>query len=307
MRRVAAIAAPLLAAQAFIAPAAVQSSTHVTNYRSVREIYSTTRAAGIPCSRFRQVRPTGSLQRDEGRCRTFAATTFRSEKLRRKWIGNRLAEAWFPARFLVTGRTWTVWTWSRATAGALQRALGGTRRRVTLPPAQPRSIRPCGNCASPRPARPTPRGLDGPVYSFGAKLLPASATLAEGGLYVVLITARGTSAVTGILLDRRGERASKYVAGMPVVLEQTDGARLRFTSVSDGQGGFAFIDIPVRPDGSCYTLRTPTAGGFGAMSYAAFLRPEPFVATEELLSHPQADGDALCVAGNDVRPSARLR
>lgn len=301
MRGIGSIGMCSVAAAAVVSSAAPVERHPVRPFTSVRAIYRAAAAGGISCGHFREVRPTSRLERQEGRCLPFAAATFADPLKQKAWRRQRMTESWFPARYLLAGSRWTVWTWRHPEALALRRALGGHLTRIALPPALARGVALCNGCASPPPARPVPRGVAGPVYSFAAQRWPASDTLADGGLEVVSTTAPGTAAVTGVLVDRRHGSGHKYVAGMQVVLQAQarppgQGAPVRIATVSDRQGGFAFIDVPVAEDGTCYTIQTPAAAGFGAMSYAALLWPGPFEATEELLSVPQADGDAACVA-----------
>lgn len=304
MRSIRTVGISLLAGIVMASPAARADRSSSRQFTSVGAIQRAAAVGGVTCGAFRKTRPVSHLERDEGRCLSFAAATFTGRREQKAWLHERLTEPWFPARFLIVGSRWVVWTWTRPRALALHRALGGAISSIAPPPARPRSVSLCGHCASPPPARPVPRGLLGPVYSFASERWPASETLADGGLDVVSKTAPGTAAVTGILVDRRSGSRHKYVSGMRVVLESDDGttdetSTVRITTVSEGQGGFAFIDVPVAPEGTCYTIHTEAARGFGAMSYTALLWASPFEATEELLDIPQAESDGACPSSAD--------
>jgi hypothetical protein len=87
------------------------------------------------------------------------------------------------------------------------------------------------------------------------------------------------------------------VSGAGVVLESVTGrdlrpppgGHLRLSTRADGQGSFAFIDIPARREGTCYRL-TVTAPGFGTYRYTdVYLAGETSFSNVFLLVEPRTE------------------
>jgi hypothetical protein len=69
------------------------------------------------------------------------------------------------------------------------------------------------------------------------------------------------------------------------------------TTVSDHNGGFAFINMPA---GRCYTLQTPAAAGFGRSSYTTYFdRGATYELTEEVFATEQFTVDPPCGSPSD--------
>jgi hypothetical protein len=276
----------------------------------VRTLVARAAGGGLACGRFRQVRVTSSLEREEGRCRAYAVATFRNPRLRAAWVSARRREPWFAARYVIAGRTWVAWTWRTDLALGLRDMLHGRLQRISLRPPSPTiRWRPCdakpssSDCPSPLPARPIPRSPGGPVYSFASDSWDTDETMAWGGLFVVAESAPGTTALTGVVVDGRRTRVpfDPPIAGAQVTLESMNvpglpvlPARVRITTVTDRQGGFAFIDVPVLSPATCYRtmVSDPRLPSF---SFAGPLQPgTQYEQDVELEAGGVDDGEPIC-------------
>lgn len=93
--------------------------------------------------------------------------------------------------------------------------------------------------------------------SYSKVLLSSEDSLAENGILVYDSTAPSTSAVTGVVIDESGA----VVVGAQVTLTPTGGGA-SLVAVTDTDGAFAFVDIPVAGVSQRYDMRV-VATGFG--------------------------------------------
>jgi len=107
----------------------------------------------------------------------------------------------------------------------------------------------------------------GPVKIFKSEYWNSGETDSENGVYEVAATAPGTFAETGIIHDVRPGHDDP-VEGATVTYESVEGAGLvappggsvRVATKTGDGGAFAFIDMPVAREGSCYRLVISAAG-----------------------------------------------
>lgn len=277
----------LLAALLFGAGARAQTAT-----RGERLIERLERG-GVQCVARRAFLPR-ALEAEEIRCRALALATFSTPERRTRWLVARSRESWFPARYVVYGRLWAVWTWSSEIAQSARGILGGRVVAVRLPPPIPHVEKRCE--AGPR-ARPTPMSPAGPVYSYKREFWDTDVTDTCTGLIVAAETAPGTWALTGVA---QSFKDGGPLSGIPVVLRSThvdgveDAPETVIRTVTDREGGYAFIDVPVTANGSCYLL-TIEAGTFGRFEYKGyFATGEQYQQTVDMELAGVGDGDAGC-------------
>jgi hypothetical protein len=261
-------------------------------------------AAGVPCSSRRVFAPR-LLERDEIRCREFALATFSTTQRRARWTAGRSRESWFPAKFVAGDRLWAAWTSSADVARGIRAILGGRVLALQLPPPVPRVEK---DCESHPAARPTPMSPAGTVYSYKREFWDTSETDTCTGLMVAAEAAPGTSGLTGVTesLDKGGP-----LSGVTMVLrsihvdgvQDAPGSPILIQTITDREGGYAFLDIPVAASGSCYVL-TVDAGPFGRFNYTGFFYETTFQQTLDMSFASGDDGDAGCFP-SDLRTSAR--
>jgi hypothetical protein len=170
-------------------------------------------------------------------------------------------------------------------------------------PPQPHasdSLLPCGalpseaTCPGPAPARPVAMSPDGPVERYPSDYAPSDVILSENGAYVVSRTSPGTTGFTTVVPDDRTDDFG-LVDNADVVLESVvapelpppPGGHVRLSTTTDEDGSFALIDVPARPEGTCYRL-TVTAAGFGTYRYTdVYLADETYVSNVFMLAESQ--------------------
>jgi hypothetical protein len=102
---------------------------------------------------------------------------------------------------------------------------------------------------------PRPISPEGPAGSWVAEYWSAEETMAEGGLCVVSESKPGTFALTGVVIQGDRPVRGAHVTFTPV--HASEEATLE--TQTDQNGGFAFVDVPVRGARTCYR-ETITAG-----------------------------------------------
>jgi hypothetical protein len=111
---------------------------------------------------------------------------------------------------------------------------------------------------------------DGPVSSYKAEYVGNELMISENGVYAVAATSPGTFAVTGTVVDGRSTRPpyDLPIEGATVNFSTVDGPGLprsgdiHLTTTTGYDGAFAFIDVPVARQGTCYRM-TVVAPGVG--------------------------------------------
>jgi hypothetical protein len=137
---------------------------------------------------------------------------------------------------------------STGCGGAHKQSIGPAESSCTgVPPAIARH----GPVAIPRPISP-----EGPAGSWVAEYWSAEETMAEGGLCVVSESKPRTFALTGVVIQDDRPVRGAHVMFAPV--HAAEGTTLQ--TRTDQNGGFAFVDVPVRGARACYR-ETITAGG----------------------------------------------
>ena len=134
--------------------------------------------------------------------------------------------------------------------------------------------------------------------------------MAWGGLYLVSESAPGTTALTGVVLDRRRTHApfDPPIAGVRVTLESGDipgvsvlPSPVRIETVSDRQGGFAFIDVPALPIGTCYRTSVSDPRLPKTSSTDPMWPGEQYEQDFELPPEGADEGESSCFAGPRFR------
>jgi hypothetical protein len=120
---------------------------------------------------------------------------------------------------------------------------------------------------------------DGLVRVFKSEYWDAGATDTENGIYEVAATEPGTFAETGAVYDARPGREGP-IEGASLTLSSVSGPGLvpppggevRVTTKTGYAGGFAFIDMPAAPGGTCYRL-VIVAGSVGRYESVDVIEP----------------------------------
>jgi hypothetical protein len=137
-----------------------------------------------------------------------------------------------------------------------------------VPPATDRH----GPVAIPRPVSP-----EGAAASWTAEYWEADVTLAEGGLCVISETQPGTFALTGVVVDAEGpvHRARVAVEALP------SSPATALEVLTDERGAFAFVNVPVRGEQTCYRT-TITASGRPSWIDLDWMAPGEYAQSIEL-------------------------
>jgi hypothetical protein len=139
------------------------------------------------------------------------------------------------------------------------------------------------------PAFPRPVSPEGLVTTWSAEYWEADLTGAKGGLCVVSKTRPGTFALTGVVLAEAGP-----VPSARITLEALNSApAVRLEAVTDENGAFAFVSVPLEGERSCLR-KTITTRGAEPWVDLDWVWPGEFVQTIELdLPRPAASESCI--------------
>jgi hypothetical protein len=108
------------------------------------------------------------------------------------------------------------------------------------------------------PAHPIAIGPEGPVTGLRRELDGSALYVYDPGVCSVVETAPGTWALTSIVVDEQ----DAPVPGATVILEalEPDGLDVQLVARTDEDGAFAFVNVPIEGERSCYRTRVLAAG-----------------------------------------------
>lgn len=121
---------------------------------------------------------------------------------------------------------------------------------------------------------------DGRVTDFKSEYWTTEETNSENGIFEVAATSPGTFAETGIVHDVRPGHDDP-VEGATITYESLQGRGLaappggavQVTTKTGYGGAYAFIDVPVSREGSCYKL-VISAEGLGRSEAVSLIEPD---------------------------------
>jgi hypothetical protein len=137
------------------------------------------------------------------------------------------------------------------------------------------------------PAYPIAIGPDGPVSGLKRELDGSALYISDAGVCSVAETAPDTWATTGIVVDEQDEP----VADATVTFEALEPAGLHVFLVArtDEDGAFAFVNVPVKGDRSCYRERIQ-AEGFVPFTSVEVFTPQTYAQSASLSRKGYFDG-----------------
>jgi hypothetical protein len=116
---------------------------------------------------------------------------------------------------------------------------------------------------------------NGYVYSYKRYYLGVESQPSANGLMVAGTVEAHTAAVTGTMST---DQPFRLIAGLRVTAESTDDrlGSVVLSTVTDADGTFAFVNMPVAGGGSCYVVSARWHNRL-YVRYAMWFTPEPFV------------------------------
>jgi hypothetical protein len=136
-----------------------------------------------------------------------------------------------------------------------------------------------------------PVSPDGPVSGFKSEYVSTEVFISTNGVYAVAETAHGTFAETGTVVDGRPDSPpyDPPLEGAMVTYSSLSGPGLpappggdvSVTTTTGYDGAYAFIDLPVRGEGSCYRF-VIVASGVGRYESVDIVTPDVYYRSVEL-------------------------